>query len=84
MVEVKDNGPGITEKEQARIFLPYYRIETDRQRFPGLGLGLALSKQLVNRHGGRMWVESALGKGSTFAFSLPVAEQEEEESATNP
>ena len=82
VVEVKDNGSGITEEEQARIFTPYYRIETDRQRFPGLGLGLALSKQLVELHKGRMWVESALGKGSTFAFSLPVGE--EKESATNP
>lgn len=81
MVEVKDNGPGITKEEQSRIFTPYYRIETDRQRFPGLGLGLALSKQLVELHGGRMWVESTLGRGSTFAFSLSVAE---EESATNP
>jgi len=87
VVEVEDNGPGINKEEQARIFMPYYRIETDRQRFPGLGLGLALSKQLVELHGGRMWVESELGKGSTFAFSLPVAEQEEQEeqeSATNP
>ena len=77
VVEVKDNGPGITKEEQARVFTPYYRIEADRQRFSGLGLGLTLSKQLVERHGGRMWVESELGKGSTFAFSLPVAEQEE-------
>ena len=83
IVEVKDDGPGITEEEQARIFQPYYRVEADRQRFTGLGLGLAVSKQLVELHGGRMWVESELGKGSTFAFSLPIAEQEEE-SATNP
>ncbi len=77
LVEVEDNGPGITEAEQARIFTPYYRIETDRQRFPGLGLGLTLSKQMVELHKGRMWVKSELGKGSTFAFSLPIAEQEE-------
>ena len=75
VVEVKDNGPGISKEEQARLFTPYYRIEADRQRFPGLGLGLALSKQLVELHGGKMWVESELGKGSTFAFSLAVAEQ---------
>ena len=81
VVEVKDNGSGITEEEQARIFMPYYRVEADRQRFSGLGLGLALSKQLVELHGGRIWVKSVLGKGSTFAFSLLVAE---EESATNP
>jgi len=76
VVQVKDNGAGITEEEQIRIFTPYYRIEADRQRFPGLGLGLTVSKHLVEMHGGRMWVESKLGKGSTFAFSLPIAEQE--------
>jgi signal transduction histidine kinase len=74
VVTVKDNGPGISEEEQARLFTPYYRVEADRQRFPGLGLGLALSKQLVELHGGRMWVESKLGKGSTFYFSLAAAE----------
>jgi len=78
VVEVKDNGPGISKEEQARIFMPYYRIEADRQRSPGSGLGLALSKQLVELQGGKMWVESELGKGSTFSFSLAVAEQEEE------
>ncbi len=76
VVEVKDNGPGISMEEQTRLFTPYYRIEADRQRFPGLGLGLALSKQLVELHGGKMWVESEIGKGSTFAFSLAAAEQE--------
>jgi len=73
VVEVEDSGSGITEEEQTRIFTPYYRIEADRQRFPGLGLGLALSKQLVELHGGKIWVKSEPGKGSTFAFSLPIA-----------
>ena len=76
VVSVKDNGPGITEEEQVRIFTPYYRIEADRQRFPGLGLGLTVSKHLVELHEGKLWVESELGKGSTFFFSLPVAKQE--------
>jgi signal transduction histidine kinase len=76
VVSIKDNGPGITEEEQMRIFTPYYRLEADRQRFPGLGLGLTVSKHLVEQHGGKIWVESELGKGSTFLFSLPVAEQE--------
>jgi signal transduction histidine kinase len=71
VVEVEDTGPGITKTEQARIFQPYYRVEADRQRFPGLGLGLALSKQLVEFQGGRMWVQSQPGQGSIFAFSLP-------------
>ncbi len=74
LIEVQDNGPGISPEEQQRIFKAYYRIEADRQRFPGLGLGLALSKQLVELHGGMMWVESKLGEGSTFAFTLPIAE----------
>jgi signal transduction histidine kinase len=74
VVTVKDNGPGISEEEQVRLFTPYYRVEADRQRFPGLGLGLALSKQLVELHGGRMWVESEPGKGSAFSFSLAAAE----------
>jgi len=77
LVEVKDDGVGITKAEQARIFTPYYRIEADRQRFPGLGLGLTLSKQLVELHGGKMWVESEQEKGSIFVFSLPIAEQED-------
>ena len=74
-MSVKDNGPGISREEQARIFQPYYRIEADRQRFPGLGLGLALSKQLVDKHGGSLGVESTPGKGSTFSFSLPIGEE---------
>lgn len=77
LVEVEDNGPGITKAEQERIFTPYYRIETDRQRFPGLGLGLTLSKQMVELLKGKMWVKSELGKGSTFSFSLPIAEEDE-------
>ncbi len=76
LVHIKDNGSGITEEEQARIFTPYYRIEADRQRFPGLGLGLTVSKHLIEMHGGKMWVDSTVGEGSTFSFSLPVAEQE--------
>jgi PAS domain S-box-containing protein len=75
VVEVKDNGPGISKEEQARLFTPYYRVAADRQRFPGVGLGLAVSKQLVELHGGKIWVESELGKGSTFSFSLAAAEQ---------
>ncbi len=74
VVAVKDDGPGVSKEEQERIFQPYYRIEADRQRFPGLGLGLALSKQLAERHGGSMWIESTAGKGSIFAFSLPIGE----------
>jgi len=71
VIEVEDSGIGISGEEQARLFKPYSRINADRQRHPGLGLGLALAKQVVELHGGKIWVESELGKGSTFAFSLP-------------
>lgn len=75
VVRVQDDGPGITKEEQVRIFTPYYRVEADRQRFPGLGLGLTVSRQLVEMHGGKIWVESEIGKGSAFTFTLPIAAQ---------
>jgi signal transduction histidine kinase len=70
-VAVKDNGIGIAREEQSRLFKPYSRVASDRQRQPGLGLGLALSKQVVELHGGKIWVESESGSGSTFSFHLP-------------
>jgi len=72
LIEVQDTGIGIPKDEQARLFKPYSRLSADRQRHPGLGLGLALAKQVVELHGGKIWVESEPGKGSTFSFSLPV------------
>jgi len=72
LIEVQDNGIGISKEEQDRLFKPYSRLNADRQRHPGLGLGLALAKQVVELHKGRIWVESEAGKGSTFAFSLPL------------
>jgi signal transduction histidine kinase len=71
MVAVRDNGIGIPREEQSRLFKPYSRIAADRQRQPGLGLGLALAKQVVELHGGKIWVDSETGEGSTFTFSLP-------------
>ena len=73
IVEVQDNGRGMSEEEQQRLFEPYYRVECDRQVLNGLGLGLVLCKTLVELHGGQIWVESHLGEGSTFSFSLPLA-----------
>jgi signal transduction histidine kinase len=72
LIEVQDTGIGIAREEQDRLFKPYSRLDSDRQRHPGLGLGLALAKQVVELHGGKIWVESEPGKGSTFAFSLPA------------
>jgi signal transduction histidine kinase len=71
IIDVRDNGIGIAREEQSRLFKPYSRLSSDRQRHPGLGLGLALAKQVVELHGGKIWVESEPGKGSTFSFSLP-------------
>jgi signal transduction histidine kinase len=71
VIEVQDTGIGIAREEQGRLFKPYSRLNSDRQRHPGLGLGLALAKQVVELHGGKIWVESEQGKGSTFSFSLP-------------
>jgi len=72
VVEVQDSGIGIAKETQAELFEPYYRGEADRELFPGVGLGLALSKQIVELHGGKIWVDSQPGRGSTFAFSLPL------------
>jgi len=71
VIEVQDDGIGIAKEQQSRLFKPYSRLSADRQRHPGLGLGLALSKQVVELHGGRIWVDSEPGKGSTFSFFLP-------------
>jgi len=72
IVEVQDTGRGITSEEQQRLFEPYHRLESDRDHLSGLGLGLALCKALVELHGGRIWVQSQAGKGSTFGFSVPL------------
>ena len=71
-VEVTDSGPGISEEAQKRLFEPYYRVpQSGGERLSGLGLGLALSKMIVQLHGGRVWVNSDPGHGATFGFALP-------------
>lgn len=70
---VSDNGPGIPEEEQAFIFNKYYRARGVREHMDGVGLGLSISKRIIEAHGGRVWVTSNMGKGSTFGFSLPIA-----------
>ena len=73
-VEVGDTGPGIPAEEHERIFLEFQQAQTTRGagKPEGTGLGLALAKKFVEMHGGRIWVASDLGHGSTFAFTLPV------------
>jgi signal transduction histidine kinase len=73
LVAVRDTGHGIDVDDQARIFEEFQQAKaTNGERPEGTGLGLALSKRLVELHGGRIWVESEPGKGSTFTFTLPV------------
>jgi len=71
-VSVSDSGPGIAPADQARIFEEFQQGAAGKEQREGTGLGLALSKRLVELHGGRIWVDSELGKGSTFVFTLPV------------
>jgi signal transduction histidine kinase len=71
-VSVTDTGSGIAPEDQERIFEEFQQTDAGAAQREGTGLGLTLSKRLIELHGGRMWVESALGKGSRFAFTLPA------------
>lgn len=73
LISVKDTGGGIDEDDQERIFEKFRQIGIASKGKPrGTGLGLPICKEIINRHGGRIWVESEPGKGSTFSFTLPV------------
>jgi len=72
-VVVEDNGYGISEKAQKKIFEKFYRSEDQGERIKGSGLGLFITKQLIDRQGGSIWFDSKLGVGTKFSFKLPKA-----------
>ncbi|MDB5088937.1 MAG: domain S-box protein [Mucilaginibacter sp.] len=72
LVSVKDFGLGISKEQQERIFTRFYRVEDLAANISGLGIGLFISKEIINRHKGKLWIESGLGNGSTFLFEIPV------------
>jgi PAS domain S-box-containing protein len=77
-VDVEDNGVGISPEQQQHLFRRFYRADNPlRDEAGGTGLGLSIAKSLVELHGGEMWVESDVGKGSTFSFIIPVTQPEQ-------
>ena len=70
--QVRDNGIGIPQEQQSRVFERFYRVSKSRSRETGgTGLGLAITKEIVDAHGGQIWVESELGKGTSTWIRIP-------------
>jgi signal transduction histidine kinase len=74
LIGIRDTGIGIAEDDLERVFNRFEQVSETGKRLNGLGLGLAICKELIDHHNGRIWVESTLGQGSDFKFTLPVAQ----------
>ncbi|WP_412468575.1 PAS domain-containing protein [Pedobacter sp. KLB.chiD] len=75
-VSVTDYGFGISQEDQKMIFERFFRVSTIQKQFPGMGIGLYISAQIIKQHGGTLWVDSEPGKGATFSFTLPITGKE--------
>jgi len=74
-ITVEDTGIGIAPEDMEKLFQPFQQIETVlTKKYAGTGLGLNLCKKFVELHGGRIWVESEVGKGSRFVFAIPISQ----------
>lgn len=72
-VSIRDQGMGISPKDMEKLFTTHYRAETkETQKIAGFGIGLYLCSEIIQRHQGKIWVESEPGHGSTFKFTLPI------------
>lgn len=76
-ISVKDYGMGINAQDKAKIFDRFFRARDIQKKFPGLGIGLYISHEIIVNHNGTLWVESEVGEGSTFSFTLPIMKNDE-------
>jgi signal transduction histidine kinase len=84
LVAVQDTGSGISEADQSRIFDEFQQADSSSvRRKGGTGLGLSIAKRIIEMHGGCIWVESTLGEGSSFSFTLPIAEENKDNATMN-